>query len=60
VSGTAEEGIARRAARGARIRAETGLDEAVIGCVVDVFDERVRADPLPAPRGATSRAGARP
>jgi hemoglobin len=33
----------------ARIRAETGLDEAMIGRVVDAFYERVRADPLLAP-----------
>jgi hemoglobin len=49
VSETAEEGIARRAARVARIRAETGLDEAMIGRVVEAFYGRVRADPLLAP-----------
>ena len=49
MSETAEEGIARRAARVARIRAETGLDEAMIERVVDAFYERVRADPLLAP-----------
>jgi hemoglobin len=49
VSETAEEGIARRAARVAQIRAATGLDEEMIGRVVHLFYERVRADPLLAP-----------
>lgn len=49
MSETAAEGIARRAARVAKIRAETGLDEAMIGRVVEAFYGRVRTDPLLAP-----------
>ena len=39
----------RRAALQQRIRAETGLDEALIARVVHRFYDRVRADPLLAP-----------
>lgn len=39
----------RRAALQARIRAETGIDEAMIARVVHGFYDRVRADPLLAP-----------
>jgi len=40
---------ARRAALVAQIRAETGIDEVMIGRLVDGFYERVRLDPLIGP-----------
>ncbi|MBW8303635.1 MAG: group III truncated hemoglobin, partial [Brevundimonas sp.] len=44
-----EDAAGRRAAIVARIRAETGIDEAMIARLVDGFYDRVRADPLLGP-----------
>lgn len=39
----------RRAAFDAKVRAETGIDQAMIAYLVDAFYDRVRADPLIGP-----------
>ena len=44
-----EEAEARRAEASARIRAATGIDEALISDLVEGFYDRVRADPLLGP-----------
>lgn len=44
-----EEAEARRAEAAARIRAETGIDEAMISTLVEAFYDRVRADPVIGP-----------
>lgn len=44
-----EDAATRRAAVVAQIRAETGIDEAMIDRLVDGFYDRVRADPLIGP-----------
>lgn len=49
MSESAEEGRARRAAAVAKIRDETGIDEAMIRQLVDAFYERVRADEVLGP-----------
>ena len=44
-----EDAAGRRAAIVAQIRSQTGIDEAMIGRLVDGFYDRVRADPLIGP-----------
>jgi hemoglobin len=44
-----DEAAARRAEASARIRAATGIDEALISDLVEGFYEKVRADPLLGP-----------
>ena len=46
---TEDEHRARREAATARLRTETGIDEAMIARLVDGFYDRVRADPLLGP-----------
>jgi hemoglobin len=44
-----QDAVGRRAAMVEQIRAETGIDEAMIARLVDGFYDRVRADPLIGP-----------
>lgn len=48
-SADVQDAAGRRAAIVAQIRAETGIDEAMIAGLVDGFYDRVRADPLLGP-----------